>query len=219
MYELDEYGRMYMVELYDLDRKERQKRAMIYGYARVSTYRQAKDGNSLEAQEKELRKNGAEMIFSDTFTGTLAERPQLDVLMKVISSGDVLIVTKLDRIARNVKQGIELIDTLNKRGVKVNVLNMGVIDNTPTGRLIRNVMLSFAEWERDMILQRTQEGKAIARLNPNWREGRPYKYSAEQTEHALYLLNAYSYTMVERMTGISRSTLRRMKKRSQKEEV
>ena len=219
MYELDEYGRMYMVELYDLDRKERQKRAMIYGYARVSTYRQAKDGNSLEAQEKELRKNGAEMIYSDTFTGTLAERPQLDVLMKVISSGDVLIVTKLDRIARNVKQGIELIDTLNKRGVKVNVLNMGVIDNTPTGRLIRNVMLSFAEWERDMILQRTQEGKAIARLNPNWREGRPYKYSAEQTEHALYLLNAYSYTMVERMTGISRSTLRRMKKRSQKEEV
>ena len=219
MYELDEYGRMYMVELYDLDRKERQKRAMIYGYARVSTYRQAKDGNSLEAQEKELRKNGAEMIYSDTFTGTLAERPQLDVLMKAISSGDVLIVTKLDRIARNVKQGIELIDTLNKRGVKVNVLNMGVIDNTPTGRLIRNVMLSFAEWERDMILQRTQEGKAIARLNPNWREGRPYKYSAEQTEHALYLLNAYSYTMVERMTGISRSTLRRMKKRSQKEEV
>ncbi len=192
---------------------------MIYGYARVSTYRQAKDGNSLEAQEKELRKNGAEMIYSDTFTGTLAERPQLDVLMKVISSGDVLIVTKLDRIARNVKQGIELIDTPNKRGVKVNVLNMGVIDNTPTGRLIRNVMLSFAEWERDMILQRTQEGKAIARLNPNWREGRPYKYSAEQTEHALYLLNAYSYTMVERMTGISRSTLRRMKKRSQKEKV
>ena len=192
---------------------------MIYGYARVSTYRQAKDGNSLEAQEKELRKNGAEMIYSDTFTGTLAERPQLDVLMKVISSGDVLIVTKLDRIARNVKQGIELIDTLNKRGVKVNVLNMGVIDNTPTGRLIRNVMLSFAEWERDMILQRTQEGKAIARLNPNWREGRPYKYSIEQMEHALYLLSIYSYTIVERMTGISRSTLRRMKKRSQKEEI
>ena len=86
---------------------------MIYGYARVSTYAQAKDGNSLEAQSLELRKAGAEEIFSDAFTGTVTERPELDRLMTQMRFGDTIVVTKLDRIARNLKQGIELIDTLN----------------------------------------------------------------------------------------------------------
>ena len=86
--------------------------------------------------------------------------------MDQMQDGDTIIITKLDRIARNLKHGIELIDALNDRGIKVNVLNMGVMDNTPTGRLIRNIMLSLAEWERDMIIQRTQEGKQIARKNP-----------------------------------------------------
>lgn len=150
---------------------------MIYGYARVSTKGQAKDGNSLEAQENALRSAGATKIYSDAFTATKSHRPELDKLMAVMHYGDTLVVTKLDRIARSATQGIELIQSLLDKGVVVHVLNMGVMDNTPTGKLIRNIMLAFSEFERDMIVERTQEGKAIAKQNPEFREGRPKKYS------------------------------------------
>lgn len=184
---------------------------MIYGYARVSTKGQAKDGNSLEAQENAIRLAGATEIYSDAFTGTKSHRPELDKLMAVMRSGDTLVVTKLDRIARSATQGIELIQSLLDKGVVVHVLNMGLMDNTPTGKLIRNIMLAFAEFERDMIIERTQEGKAIAKLNPEFREGRPKKFSKAQIQHALSLLEDNSYKQVEAMTGISRSTLIRAK--------
>ena len=95
--------------------------------------------------------------------------------------------------------------------ITVHVLNMGLMDNTPTGKLIRNIMLAFAEFERDMIVERTSEGKAIAKQNPDFREGRPNKYSKAQISHALDLLQKYSYKQVEEMTGISKSTLLRKK--------
>ena len=184
----------------------------VYGYARVSTRGQAKDGNSLDAQDAALRRAGAVEVYCDAYTGTKSDRPQLDKLMKELQSGDTLVVTKLDRMARNLKQGIELIDSLNSRGIKVNVLNMGLIDDTPTGKLIRNIMLALAEWERDMIVERTQEGKAVARRNnPDYREGRPNKYKQQQRTHALELLKNHSYKQVEQMTGISKATLARMK--------
>ena len=111
--------------------------AMVYGYCRVSTQWQAKDGNSLEAQEKLLKENGAEEIYSDTFTGTKAHRPELDKLLDKLQPGDKLVITKLDRIARSTSQGIELIQTLLDNNVTIYVLNMGLMDNTPTGKLIR----------------------------------------------------------------------------------
>ena len=79
--------------------------------------------------------------------------------------------------------------------------------------LMRNVLLSFAQFERDMIVERTQEGKAIARLKPDYREGRPRKYSKKQINHALELLKTHSYKQVDELTGISKSTLIRAKKR------
>lgn len=185
---------------------------MIYGYARVSTKGQAKDGNSLEAQEIALRSAGATEIFTDAFTGTKSNRPELDKLLAVMISGDTMVVTKLDRIARSVTQGIELIESLLARGIAVHVLNMGMMDSTPTGKLIRNIMLAFAEFERDMIVERTSEGKAIAKQNPDFKEGRPKKYSKRQLVHALELLENYSYRQVEEMTGISKSTLIRTKR-------
>lgn len=190
---------------------------MIYGYARVSTKGQAKDGNSLEAQETSLRNAGAEVIYSDAFTGTKADRPEFDKLLyHALQEGDTLVVTKFDRFARSVTQGIELIQSLLDKGVKVHVLNMGLLDNTPTGKLIRSIMLAFAEFERDMIVERTQEGKAIARQNPNFREGRPNVYGRTQKEHALELLKTHSYKQVEELTGISKSTLIRYKRKVRK---
>lgn len=187
---------------------------MVYGYCRVSTQMQARDGNSLEAQEKLLRENGAKEIYSDTFTGTKAHRPELDRLLDKLQAGDKLIITKLDRIARSESQGAELVQTLLDKGITVHVLNMGLLDNTPTGKLIRNIMLAFAEFERDMIVERTQEGKAIAKRQPDFKEGRPRLYGRKQIQHALGLLQDHSYRQVTELTGISKSTLIRAKNKA-----
>lgn len=185
---------------------------MKYGYARVSTHWQASDGNSLEAQIESLNAAGADKIYMDEYSGRTTKRPQLDELLSVISSGDELIVTKLDRMARSVIEGSELIKRLQEKKIAVNVLNIGCMDNSPTGRLITNVMLSFAEFERDMIIERTQEGKnAAKRNNPDFKDGRPCKFSDEQMELALELLEKHSYKEVSNMTGISKSTLQRAK--------
>lgn len=181
---------------------------MIYGYARVSTKGQAKDGNSLEAQDKALREAGAEKIYCDSFTGTKLTRPEFDKLKALLQEGDTLIVTKLDRFARSVTQGIEMIEELISKGVTVHILNLGIMDNSPTGRLIRNVMLSFAEFERDMIVERTQEGKAIAREKGIRVDGRPMKVvPPEELEKFRKLQKGGELTVVEccKQLGISRS--------------
>ena len=193
---------------------------MIYGYARVSTKGQAKDGNSLDAQERTLRENGAQEIYKDSFTGTKAHRPELDKLLEVIGDGDTLIVTKLDRMARSATQGIELINKLLDRGVKVHILNMGIMDNTPSGKLIRTVMLAFAEFERDMIVERTTEGKAIAKQNEDFREGRPKVYKKAQVNQALELLDSgKTYKEVCEIMGMSKSTLIRAKRQRDAESL
>ena len=185
---------------------------MIYGYARVSTKGQAKDGNSLDAQERQLRENGAEEIFIESFTGVKMERPELDTLLERVQDRDTLIVTKLDRFARSVSQASNLITMLIDKGVRVNVLNLGILDNSSVSILMRNILLSFAQFERDMIVERTQEGKAIARQREDFREGRPKKYGRKQIIHALELLESHSYKQVEEITGISKSTMIRAKK-------
>ena len=105
--------------------------------------------------------------------------------------------------------------TLFERGVKVHILNIGLIENTLTGNLILTVFLAFAEFERGMIIERTQAGKAVARTQPGYHEGRPKKYTPAQINHALELLNSgSSYRQVEAMTGISKSTLIRARRSS-----
>ena len=184
---------------------------MIYGYARVSTKGQAKDGNSLESQIEILRENGAVEIYSDSFTGTKTDRPEFNKLLEVLKAGDTLMVTKLDRFARSMTQGSELVNELINKGIKVNILNIGMMDNTPASKLIRNIFFSFAEFERDMIVERTQEGKAIAKTKEGFKEGRPKKHTREQLDHALAMLTINggnkSYKEVERLLGISKSTL------------
>lgn len=187
---------------------------MIYGYARVSTKGQARDGNGLDVQRAALKAAGAEVIFEEAITGTMKDRPELTELLHVLKSGDTLVVTKLDRIARSASKGAELVKGLLDKGVTVRILNMGLLDSTPAGKLIMNVMFAFAEFERDMIVERTQEGKALAKTDPDFREGRPKKYSRIQICHALDLLDKHSYKQVSEMTGISISTLARAKRQN-----
>ena len=145
---------------------------MIYGYARVSTKGQDKYGNGLEVQERQLRDNGAEVIYYESFTGTKKSRPELNKLMSVLREGDTVVVTKLDRIARSTRDGLDIIEDLLSKDVSINILNMGKFDNSPTGKLMRTVFFAFAEFERDMIVQRTSEGKEVCKADPEWREGR-----------------------------------------------
>lgn len=152
---------------------------MIYGYARVSTLKQGKDGNSLPDQERALRAAGCTEIYHDTYTGTKMNRPQFSALFDKLEAGDTLVVTKLDRFARTAMDGVSTIRELVDRGVNVHILNMGRVDNTPMGKLMVTVMLAFAEYERDMIYERTQTGRAIARANGKRVDGRPEKVPEE----------------------------------------
>ena len=146
---------------------------MIYGYARVSTAGQAASGNSLADQQEQLTKAGCQEIIVEQYTGSTTHRPAFIQLLDKLQPDDTLVVTKLDRIARNAGEGINLINDLMKKGIKVHILNIGLLDNTPTGKLIANIMLAFAQFERDMIIERTQAGKAIAKQKADFVDGRP----------------------------------------------
>lgn len=186
---------------------------MIYGYARVSTATQSRDGNSLEEQSAALVSYGCQEIITESFTGKTMDRPKFQELLNRLQANDTLVVCKLDRFARTAIEGVQTVKELFERGIKVHILNMGLIENTLTGNLILTVMLAFAEYERGMIVERTQMGKAAARQNPNFKDGRPKKYSSAQIALALNLLNnGKTYREVENMTGISKSTLVRAKR-------
>ena len=149
---------------------------MRYGYGRVSSttrYAGGEDGNSLESQEKKLKEAGCTEIVLESYTGTKMERPKFTKLLEKLVPGDTLVVCKLDRFARTATDGVNLIKELLARGVSVHVLNMGLVENTPTGRLVLTIMMAFAEYERDMIVERLSDGKAEAKAkNPAYREGR-----------------------------------------------
>jgi len=185
---------------------------MIYGYVRVSTKGQ-EDGNSIADQQQDILKRypDAEIII-ESASGA-KERKLFNKLLKRLQANDLLVVTTLDRFCRNTKEGLEYIDLLREKKVAIHILNMGMIEDSIMGKLIVTNLLTVAEFERAMIIERTQRGKAIARKNPNYREGRPPKYSRKQIDHALFLLTTHTYKDVEEMTGISKSTLMRAKRK------
>ena len=188
---------------------------MIYGYARVSTLGQGRDGNSLEDQVNALKEYGCEEIVTEAFSAKTMDRPKFQELLNELSEGDTLVVSKLDRFARTTIQGVETIQDLFNRGIKVHILNMGLVEDTNIGRLILTIMLAFAEYERSMIVERCTSGRAIAKQSQNYREGRPKKYTKIQIEHAVSLLKqGKSYKEVSAITGISKSTLIRAKRLS-----
>ncbi len=148
---------------------------MIYGYCRVSTKNQALYGNSLEEQKQQilsLYPNATIIVEAYTAYKDKDRRPLFDELINKVISGDTIVVTKLDRFCRSVTAGVGALKEIYGKGVKLHILNMGVVEDTPVGNLLFNVLQSFAQFERDMIVERTTSGKEIARLNPNYKEGR-----------------------------------------------
>lgn len=194
---------------------------MIYGYCRVSTAGQL-EGNSLEQQEQQIINDyPTAIIYKESYTGTKTDRPIFNKLLGELKSGDMLVVTKLDRFARSLSQGNHLVTELIQKGVRVNILNIGMMDNTPNSKLIRNIFFSFAEFERDMIIERTQQGKAIAKQNPNFKEGRPKKFKSGLIELAIQEFESgkATYADIDNKYGISKSTLYRAMKKRQVEKM
>ena len=189
---------------------------MIYGYARISAKVQLK-GNSLEEQKNELRKNGCQVIVEEQFTGKTTARPKFeDLILNQLQPGDTLVVTRLDRLARNVTEGVSTIRGLFAKNVRVHVLNVGLLENTAMGNFFITTLLAVAELERCMILERTATGKEIAKTRDGFKEGRP-PIARAKIELAMGLLETHSYKRVSEMTGISVATLARYRRKMQDE--
>ena len=190
----------------------------IYGYLRVSTRGQETNGNGLQAQREAVISHGADpdLIFQDVFTGVKCDRPELNKLLEILNQSDILIVSKLDRIARSVTEGVAVIEKLVEKGATINILNMGIFDNRPANRLQLHIMLAMAEFERELIRERLQEGKSIAKQNIDYREGRPPKWTRKQYNYAMKLLMQHSYKEVAEITGIPVPTLK-VERRRQKD--
>lgn len=183
---------------------------MRYGYARVSTKKQLIGGNGLEAQITLLKSAGCEKIIAEEYTGKSSKRPRLGELLFEIKRGDILTVTKLDRLARSLFDGAKLINELFERGIAIHVLDMGLLDNTPTGRLIINIFLSVAEFERSMILERTALGLEVARTKEGFRIGRrPIDAQKKKDAADLVIFNNRTHKEVANLTGLSPATLTR----------
>ena len=189
---------------------------MIYGYARVRTKKQL-SGNSIEEQYSKLQEQGCQEIVVEQCTGKTTDRPELGALMHKMTKGDTLVVTKLDRLARNVVEGVTLVQELLRNGIKVHVLNVGLLDDTPMGHFFITTLLAVAELERSMIMERTQAGKEVAKTKPGFKDGRP-RIAKNRIDAALALVDAgNSYNKVAELTNIGVATLYRARARQKAE--
>ena len=147
---------------------------MIYAYTRVSTKQQV-EKYGLETQKQEiLSKYPDAIVYEEQYTGTKVDRPVFTKLIDKLQPNDLLVVSKLDRFARNTVEGIKVVEKLFSKKVSIHILNIGLLEDTPMGRFFLTTM-----------------GKEIARQNPDYKEGRPKKYSDEELFEAIYLLKSY----------------------------
>ncbi len=148
--------------------------SMILGYARVST-----EDQNLDAQLDALKGAGAQRIFSDKISGSLRKRPELDRLLDQLREGDVIVVTKYDRLARSLRDLLDIVEVIKARGAGFRSLAEDIDTTTPAGRLIFHVFASIAQFERERISERTKEGLEAARKRGRV-GGRPPALSASQ---------------------------------------
>ena len=174
------------------------------GYARVSTADQ-----NLERQLDMLRQYGADPIFQEKMTGTKRDRPELNWMLAHIASGDTVVVESLSRLGRSTKDLIELVELMKRKGVELVSLKEQIDTSTPTGKLLFTLMSALAQFERDVIAERTKEGLKAARARGRC-GGRP-KCDSRKVQQALKLYHARQHTVkeIEELTGVKKATLYR----------
>lgn len=177
-------------------------RNFIFGYARVSTEQQ-----SLDRQLDMLEKYGVDKIYNEKMTGTKRSRPKLEKLMERLTEGDTVVVESLSRLGRSTKDLIWLMETFNSKGVNLVSLKESIDTTSSTGRLLFTLMSALAQFERDVIADRTREGLASARARGR-KGGRPAA-DGEVIRRAVKLYNSRDYSVKEitELTGVRRSTL------------
>lgn len=179
---------------------------MIFGYCRIST-----KGQSFDLQEDALKNAGCERVFRDIASGAKTKRPGLDDLLGQLRAGDIIVVYKLDRLGRSLQHLVHLMNQLTERQIGLRSLNDPVDTTTPQGRLITNVFASIAEFERDLIRERTKAGLASARARGR-NGGRPPGLSKEAQNvaiaaEALYKQGSLSAQQIAAQLSISKTTL------------
>jgi DNA invertase Pin-like site-specific DNA recombinase len=175
------------------------------GYARVSTLEQDES-----LQPEALTAAGCERIFVDKASGKLASRPELDRMLEQVRPGDTVVIWRLDRLGRSLRHLIDIFADLDERGVAVRSLTENLDTSTPGGRLVFHVFASLAEFERDLIRERTMAGLAAARARGR-RGGRPTVWSAEKlkTAQAMYRTGEHDVATIARVLGVSRASVYR----------
>jgi DNA invertase Pin-like site-specific DNA recombinase len=178
---------------------------MLVGYARVSTQEQ-----DAELQRVALREAGCERIFEETASGAQRDRPQLAAALEYMREGDTLVVWKLDRLARSLKQLIETVERMDEAGVGFKSITESIDTTTPGGRLIFHIFGALAEFERSMIRERTMAGLATARSKGRI-GGRPKALSDDDLAMASTLLANDQITVkqIANRLGVSPATLYR----------
>tara|TARA_R100000541_G_scaffold43269_2_gene50536 strand:- start:12120 stop:12659 length:540 start_codon:yes stop_codon:yes gene_type:complete len=178
---------------------------MIIGYARVST-----DDQSLDSQTDALSAAGAEKIFADKISGSKRARPELDRMLEQLRDGDVVTVTKYDRLARSLKDLLEIVEAIRERGAGFRSLAEDIDTTTPAGRLVFHVFASIAQFERERISERTKEGLASARKRGRI-GGRPLALSVVQKDEVRRMRDEEHRAISEiaRLFKVSERTVRR----------
>ena len=179
---------------------------MIYGYARVST-----DGQTLDVQHAALLAAGAEKVFQETASGAKTDRRELAKALKALNAGDVLLVTRLDRLARSTRDLLNTLDTIAKTGAGFRSIADAWADTTtPHGRLMLTVLGGLAEFERELIRARTGEGRTRAKAR-GVKMGPKFKLTPEQRRHvAQERAKGESVRHLARVLGVSKATIARI---------
>lgn len=178
---------------------------MKLGYARVSTKGQQE---SLEEQRAALAGAGCERVFSDVASGARAQRPGLDALLDHARPGDEVTVTRLDRLGRTTVDTLRTLADMDDRGIGVKALDLDLDTTTAAGRLVVRVMASLAEWERDLLIERTREGLEAARRQGRV-GGRPR--ALDEKDQVAIKASLEAGLSVARMHGVSTRTISRVK--------
>lgn len=179
---------------------------MKIGYARVSTQDQ-----NFELQEDALKNSGCELIFKEKVSGAKADRPELGRLIEHLRKGDVVVVYKLDRLGRSLKHLLEIVELFNQKEVGLQSISDSIDTTTPQGRLFFNISASFAEFEKDLIRERTKAGLDAARARGR-KGGRRHGMSKEAEQKAILAETYYkegkmSVVEISKEIEISKMTL------------
>ncbi len=178
---------------------------MLIGYGRTSTVEQVA---GIEAQERDLRNAGCEKLFLE-HVSSVAARPQLDAALDYLRDGDLLVCTKLDRLARSMRHLVEIAARIEAKGAALKILDMNLDTGTATGKLMFNVLGSVAEFERSMMLERMREGVAKAKAEGKYK-GRAPTARAKAHEVQTLIRNGKNPTEIARELQIGRSSIYRI---------